>query len=380
MCVGVSFNNASRHGTNHDFAPLDILVGGDRGLVWQSPGYGSGKEGGGGEKCFAADAWTCKNNQVPLGRPLGSGHLNIGVDRIGRESGVANVDQSRGHSGCFSAEGLDEHVMSEAKHEARPRRGRGVGSTGLSRKGLRAEGWVRGAWSGLCFRGDFSKGHPFLTLFLARHLRYYSRGDEVDGGRGGGREWGGGNRGRHQISRNLGRLVGSHLALFQGAWHRSAKVRGRRVRRVTRCHNSIFIARKGGGEEWVRETGGRRDINGKLSRADCSGMEGFRSDEFQEAVDDLVKAKGFDGVDIRGQCRPKGHGGREERLEGSGEGELRNRAQKHVDVAFIDAMCRDERRDGVRSRRGGNKWVGEGVAITAAFLKRLPSNLRRCEA
>jgi len=268
--MGVSFNNASGHRTNHDFAPLNILAGGDRGLIWQGPGDCSGEEGGGGEKGFAADAWTRKNDQVPLGRPLGSGHPNVGVDWIGGESRVAYIDQNGGRSGCLSAQGLDECVMSEAKHKARPGRGRGVGSAELSRKGLRAEGWVRGAWSGLCFRGDFGKGRPFLTLFLARRLCQYGRGNEVDRGRRGGREWGGGNRGRRQISRNLGRSEGSHLALFQGAWRQSAKVRGGRVRRITGCHNGVFVARKGRGEEGVRIAGGGRDIDGKSGRANYS--------------------------------------------------------------------------------------------------------------
>jgi len=39
-------------------------------------------------------------------------------------------------------------------------------------------------------------------------------------------------------------------------------------------------------------------------------------------------------------------------------------------------MSRDERRDGVRGRRGRNKWVSKGVALTAAYWNRLPSNLR----
>jgi len=135
--------------------------------------------------------------------------------------------------------------MCKAKHKARPGRGRGVVSAGLSCEGFRAKGWVRGAWSSLCFHGDFSKGRPFLALCLARHRHHNSRGNEVDRGRRGGREWRGGDRGRHQISRNLGRLVGSHLALFQGAWCQSANVRGRRVQRITECHNGVFIARKG---------------------------------------------------------------------------------------------------------------------------------------
>ena len=245
MHVGVSFNDASGYGVNHDLTPLDILMGGDARLIWQSPGYSSGKEGGGSEEHFVTDAWTCKNDQVPLGHPLGSRHPNIGVDQIGRESGVANVDQKRGRSGCFSVEGLGKHVMCEAEHKARPGRGRGVVSTELGCKGFGAKGWVRGAWSSLHFCGDFGKRSPWLTPFLACRLHHYSRGNKVDRGSGGGWEWGGNDRGRHQISRNLGRLEGSHLALFQGAWCRSVKVRGRHVWRITRCHNSIFITRKG---------------------------------------------------------------------------------------------------------------------------------------
>jgi len=245
MCVGVSFNDASGYRVNHDLTPLDILTGGDAGLIWQSLGYSSGKEGGGSEERFATDAWTHKNDQVSLGCPLGSRHPNIGVDRIGGESGVANIGQKRGRSGCFSAEGLGEHVMCEAEHKARPGRERGVVSAELGCKGFGAKGWVRGAWSSLHFCGDFGKRCLWLTPFLARCLRHYSRGNEVDRGSGGGWEWGGNDRGWRQISRKLGRLKGLHLALFQGAWCQSAKVRGRRVRRITRCHNGVFIMRKG---------------------------------------------------------------------------------------------------------------------------------------
>jgi len=140
MHLGVSFNDASGYRVNHDLTPLDILMGGDARLIWQSLGYSSGKEGGGSEECFMTDAWTCKNDQVPLGHPLGSRHPNIGVDQIGGESGVANIDQKRGCSGCFSTEGLGKCVMCEAEHKARLGRGRGVVSTELGCKGFGAKG------------------------------------------------------------------------------------------------------------------------------------------------------------------------------------------------------------------------------------------------
>jgi len=83
----------------------------------------------------------------------------------------------------------------------------------------------------------------------------------------------------------------------------------------------------------------------------------------------------LDGFSIRGRCHPKGHGGRKERLEGGGERELRHRAQKDIDIAFVDAMCGDERRDRrCGSWGGGNKWVGKWIATTAAFHERLPAN------
>ena len=57
--------------------------------------------------------------------------------------------------------------------------------------------------------------------------------------------------------------------------------------------------RKGGGEEWVRIMGGGRDINQKLNRAKCSGKLGWE-EEFQETVNDHVKAKRLDSFNIRG--------------------------------------------------------------------------------
>jgi len=80
MCVGVSFNNASGYGINHNLTPLDILAGGDLWVVWQSPGYGGGEKGGGSKEGVTTDTRTSEHDQVPLGCPLCSGHLNIGVD------------------------------------------------------------------------------------------------------------------------------------------------------------------------------------------------------------------------------------------------------------------------------------------------------------
>ena len=59
-----------------------------------------------------------------------------------------------------------------------------------------------------------------------------------------------------QISGNLGKFLGSYLALFQGA-----RCQGANMRRCLIQHNGIFITRKGGGEEWVRIIGGGRDLN-----------------------------------------------------------------------------------------------------------------------
>ena len=227
--MGVSFNNTSGYRINHNLTPLDILAGGDLQVIWQSLGDSSSKEGRGGEKGIAANARSGKNNQVPLGCPLGSRHPNIGMSWISGESSVTNVDQNRGHSGCLGMKGLGKCVMSEAEHKAGPRGRRGVVSTELSCEGFRAKGWVRGAWSGLCFCGNFRKRHLLLTLFLAHCLCHYSRGNKVDRGRGGGRECRGDNGLRHQIHRNLGKFLGLHLALFQGVWCQSVNMRGRHV-------------------------------------------------------------------------------------------------------------------------------------------------------
>ena len=56
-------------------------------------------------------------------------------------------------------------------------------------------------------------------------------------------------------------------------------------------HNSIFIMRKGGGEEGVRIVGGGRDLNWELDWANSSRSGG--RDKVHEAVDDLVKAMIF---------------------------------------------------------------------------------------
>ena len=274
MSSGASFRDANGHRVNHDLSPLDIQAGEDPWVIWQSPGYSRGKDVGGGKEGVAANTRPSKHNQVPLGSPLCSGNLNIGVGGIGGESSIAGIDQNGGRKICLGAESQCKCMMCEAKHEAGPgRRGRVLG-TDLGCGGFRAKGRVGGAWSGWRFRGNFSKGCLLLTLFLTRHLRHDSRGNKVDRGSGGGREWEGVNRGWRQISRNLGKFLGLHLALFQGAWRQSAKVRGRRVQGITGCHNGIFIARKGGGEEWVRIAGGRRDIDRKLNRADCGGKSG----------------------------------------------------------------------------------------------------------
>jgi len=398
MGRGGLFGDASGHRVNHDLSPFDIQAGGNPRVIWQGPGYGSGEDMGGGEEGVATDTGTSKDDQVPLGHPLCSGHLNVGVSGIGRECGVAGVDQNWRRKSCLGVQGRHERVMCEAEHKAGPgRRGR-VLSLDLGPGGFGAKGRVRGAWSGRRFRGDFSKGRllttPRLgdarsspapsvvayggtrrrsglpTLFLASRLRHKGRGNQLDRGGGGGREWGGGDRGRRQISGHLRKCSGSHLALFQGAWCWSANVRGSVIRDFTRCHNGVFIRKKGGGEEWVRKTGGGRDFNWKSDRADCSG-EGGGCDKLHETINDRVKAMGFDSCDIRGRGHPKGHGGRQKRLEGSGEGKLGDRAQEHVDITFVNAVCRDERRDRFRVRSEGKAWV----LIAAPYKERLPANL-----
>ena len=96
MCRGVILGDASRYGINHDLAPFDIQVGGDPWVIWQGPGYSRGEEGGSGKECITCDIQTSKDDQVPLGRPLHSGNLDIGVDRIGSKGSIADIDQNRG--------------------------------------------------------------------------------------------------------------------------------------------------------------------------------------------------------------------------------------------------------------------------------------------
>ena len=132
MGSGASLRDASRHRVNQHLTPLDIEAGGDRRVLWQGPGYGRREEVGGGEKGVARDTRTSEHDQVPLGRPLCSGHPNVGVGRIGGERGVASEDQNWGHKSCLGAEGRQERVMGEAQHEAGPSRGRGIVALALS--------------------------------------------------------------------------------------------------------------------------------------------------------------------------------------------------------------------------------------------------------
>ena len=98
MRRGVILGDTSRHGINHDLAPFDIQAGRDLWVIWQAWDIVEVRreEVVKREESIVHDVWSGKNDQVPLGRPLRSGNLNIGVDRIGRESGVADIDQDRG--------------------------------------------------------------------------------------------------------------------------------------------------------------------------------------------------------------------------------------------------------------------------------------------
>ena len=186
MHRGVILRDTSRHRVNHDLAPFDIQAGGDPWVIWQGPGYSGGEEGGGGEECVMRDVRSGKNNQVPLGGPLRSRNLNIGMDRIRGKGGITDVDQNRGSKSHNGPQGRRKCVMSQAKHKARPERRGGV--LGLAVKlgqvGLGAEGRLGGAWSGCGFRGDFGKGCTLLTLFLtclSHCARWYSPPRRVTG-------------------------------------------------------------------------------------------------------------------------------------------------------------------------------------------------------
>ena len=105
VCSGVILSNASRYRVNHDLAPFDIQAGRDLWVIWQGTGYSGGEKRGSGKECVVHDIWSSKNDQVPLGRPLCSGNLNIGVDRISGKGGIANVDQDRGSKNCSGPQG-----------------------------------------------------------------------------------------------------------------------------------------------------------------------------------------------------------------------------------------------------------------------------------
>jgi len=163
MGRGGLFGYASWYRANHDLTPFDIQAGGDPRVIWQGPGYGRGEDVGGGEEGVATDTGPSEHDQVPLRRPLCSGHSNIGVSGIGGEGGVTGIDENRWRKSCCGVEGGYQCVMCQAEHEAGPgRRGRVLGAD-LGRGGLRAEGGLRGGWSGRGFCSDISEGCP-LTI------------------------------------------------------------------------------------------------------------------------------------------------------------------------------------------------------------------------
>jgi len=105
MSSGASISDASGHRVNHDLFPFDIQVGGDLQAIWQGLGHGRGEDVGGSKEGVARNTRPSENDQVPLGSPLGSGDLNIGVGGIGGKSGVAGIDQNQRCKSCRGAEG-----------------------------------------------------------------------------------------------------------------------------------------------------------------------------------------------------------------------------------------------------------------------------------
>ena len=154
----VSLRDASRNRVDQNLAPLDIQVGRNCRILWQDPGHSRCKEVGGGEEGVTQDTGTSKDDQVPLGRPLSSGHLNIGMGGISGEHGIAGIDQNRGHKGCLGTESQYEHVMGEAQHKAGPRRGGCSVASALSKLSLGAKGGLRGARLGSRFCGSLGEG------------------------------------------------------------------------------------------------------------------------------------------------------------------------------------------------------------------------------
>jgi len=123
MGSGASHRDASRNQVNQNLSPLDIQAGGDRRILWQDPGHGRCEEVRGGKEGVARNTGTSEHDQVPLGRPLGSGHSNIGMGGIGGECGVAGINQNWGRKSCLGAEGRYERVMGKAQYKAGPGRG-----------------------------------------------------------------------------------------------------------------------------------------------------------------------------------------------------------------------------------------------------------------
>ena len=70
------------------------------------------------------------------------------MDRISRKGSIADIDQDRGSKSCSGPQGQRKHMMSQAKHKARPGGRRGVLGLQLGQGGFGAKGGFRGAWSG----------------------------------------------------------------------------------------------------------------------------------------------------------------------------------------------------------------------------------------
>ena len=155
--MGVSFNDASGYGINHNLTPFDIQAGGNPWVIWQGLGDSGSEEGRGGKEGIVANTGTGKNDQVPLGRPLCSRHLNIGVNGIGRKHSITHVDQNRGCSCHLGTKGLDKCMLCEAEHEARPRRWRGVLGMDLGHGGFRATGGFGGPGAVFAFMATLAK-------------------------------------------------------------------------------------------------------------------------------------------------------------------------------------------------------------------------------
>ena len=90
-------------------------MGRDARVLWQGLADSGVDEGGGRVESVVGDTRTSKNDQITLGRPLGSGYPNMGILQVGGKSGIADFDQCGCQDrGCSGLKRRSKRLMKEA--------------------------------------------------------------------------------------------------------------------------------------------------------------------------------------------------------------------------------------------------------------------------